>query len=44
MTFVELQVLTSTWLDDVNNGYFTLPQIKQWLNNAQLETQKLVVQ
>lgn len=44
MTFLELQVLTSTWLDDINNGYFTLPQIKQWLNNAQVETQKLVVQ
>lgn len=44
MTFSELQVLVSTWLDDVNNGYFTVAQVKQWLNNAQLETQKLVVQ
>jgi len=44
MTFSELQVITSAWLDDVNNGYFTLAQVKQWLNNAQIETQKLVVQ
>jgi hypothetical protein len=44
MTFAELQVLTSTWLDDLNNGYFTLPQVKRWLNNAQKETQKLLIQ
>lgn len=44
MTFAQLQVLVSTWLDDVNNGYFTLPQIKTWLNNAQIEAQKYVIQ
>lgn len=44
MTFAELQVLVSDWLDDVNNGYFTLPQVKQWLNNAQRETQKMIIQ
>lgn len=43
MTFLELQQLVSVWLDDVNNGYFTLPQIKLWLNNAQKETQKLLI-
>lgn len=44
MTFLELRVLTSTWLDDVNNGYFTVAQVNQWLNNAQREVQKLVEQ
>lgn len=43
MTFLELQQLVSVWLDDVDNGYFTLPQIKLWLNNAQKETQKLLI-
>lgn len=43
MTFQELQVLCSTWLDDVDNGYFTLAQVKVWLNNAQREVQKLLL-
>lgn len=43
MNFVQLQTLTSTWLDDLNNGYFTLPQIKVWLNNAQIEAQKELI-
>jgi len=44
MTLTELITLTSTWLDDVNNGYFTTTQITAWLNNAQRETQKMVIQ
>jgi len=44
MTFVQLQVLVSSWLDDTNNGYFTLSEVKTWLNNAQRETQKMVIQ
>lgn len=44
MTFVQLQVLVSSWLDDPNNGYFALSEVKTWLNNAQRETQKTVIQ
>lgn len=44
MTFGELQVMVSDWLDDPNNGYFTLDQIKRWLNNAQRECQKQLLQ
>lgn len=44
MTFLDLVNLTLRWLDDLNAGYFTLPQVKAWLNNAQKETQKLLIQ
>jgi hypothetical protein len=44
MTFVQLQVLVSSWLDDTSNGYFTLSEVKTWLNNAQREAQKMVIQ
>lgn len=44
MTLNQLTVLTSTWLDDLANTYFTVPQIWTWLNNAQRETQKQLVQ
>lgn len=44
MTFLEMQTLVSTWLDDVDQTYFTATQIKLWLNNAQKEAQKLVEQ
>jgi hypothetical protein len=40
MNFGELQVLTSTWLDDLNYGYFTQDQVKLWLNLGQNELQK----
>lgn len=43
MTFLELQNLVAYWLDDLNFGYFTPTQVKRWLNNAQLETQKLLL-
>lgn len=44
MTFLELQDLTLSWLDDPEAGYFTRPQVKRWLNNAQLEVQKKLLQ
>lgn len=44
MTFVQLQTMVSSWLDDPNNGYFTLAEVKLWLNNAQREAQKMVIQ
>lgn len=43
MTFIELVQLTSLWLDDIYNGYFTVPQVKGWVNNAQREVQKLML-
>jgi hypothetical protein len=39
-----LQTLVSTWVDDVSNGYFTLPQITTFINNAQREVQKQLLQ
>lgn len=44
MTLTQLQVMVSTWLDDLNNTYFTLPQVNTWLNNAQRECQKQLIQ
>lgn len=40
MTRADLRTLASVWLDDVNNGYFTTPQLNIWLNNAQKTVQK----
>lgn len=44
MTFEEMQESVSYILDDLNFGYFTLPQVKRWLNNAQFEAQKILIQ
>lgn len=44
MTLADLQNLTAYWLDDVNFGYFTIPQVTLWLNNAQREVQKILLQ
>lgn len=44
MNLTGLQTLVSSWLDDVSNTYFTLPQITVWLNNAQREVQKELLQ
>lgn len=44
MTFLELQTLVLSWLDDPLAAYFTLPQVKVWLNNAQREAQKQLLQ
>ncbi len=44
MTFLQLQNLVAYWLDDLNFGYFTPTQVKLWLNNGQIEAQKLLLQ
>jgi hypothetical protein len=43
MTFQDLQTLASDWLDDPNNGYFTLPVLKQRLNLSARELQKRMI-
>ncbi len=40
MTFFELEQLVSFWVDDLQFGYFTKPQVDRFLNNAQYELQK----
>lgn len=44
MTFLELQELVLSWLDDLEAGYFTRPQIKRWINNGLRELQKQLIQ
>jgi hypothetical protein len=44
MNFGELQTAVSYWVDDLNFTYFTKPQVKFWLNNAQKEAQRLLLQ
>lgn len=44
MTLLDLRTLVLTWLDDPNAGYFTTSQVNQWINNAQKETQKILIQ
>jgi hypothetical protein len=43
MTFSDLQVLTSDWVDDPQNGYFTLSVLKKRLNLALKELQKRLI-
>lgn len=43
MTFADLQGLTSYWLDDLQFGYYTQTQVQLWLNNAQVEVQKMLI-
>lgn len=40
MTRGDLRTLVLTWLDDVQAGYFTVDQVDTWINNAQYEVQK----
>lgn len=40
MTRAELRDLVWYWLDDLDGGYFTAAQVNVWLNNAQIECQK----
>lgn len=40
MTLGDIQTQVLTWLDDPQAGYFTLPVINAWINNAQKEVQK----
>ncbi len=44
MNLTNLQTLVSQWVDDPLNGYFTLPTLTFFLNNAQKEVQKLLIQ
>lgn len=43
MTFLELQNLCASYLDDLQFGYFTQAQLKVWLNGAQQEVQKRLI-
>lgn len=43
MNFLQLKNLTASLLDDLQFGYFTVPQVEVWLNNAQLEVQKRLI-
>lgn len=40
----ELRTLVLSWLDDPLGAYFTPPQVNVWLNNAQHEVQKQLIQ
>lgn len=44
MTFLQLQNLVVSWLDDKNFGYFTQTEVQMWLNNGQREVQKMLLQ
>lgn len=44
MNFGDLQQLVLSWVDDLSAGYFTIPQISRFINNAQLEVQKQLIQ
>lgn len=44
MNFLQMQEAVSYTLDDLSFGYFTTTQVKRWLNNAQFEAQKIIVQ
>lgn len=39
MNFGALKDLTAFWLDDLQFGYFTEPQVETWLNNSQKRVQ-----
>lgn len=40
MTRGEIRSLVLSWLDDLDAGYFTPDQVNVWINNAQYEVQK----
>lgn len=44
MTFRQLKDLVAYWLDDLQFGYFSETQVAVWLNNAQTELQKKLLQ
>lgn len=44
MTFGSLQTMVSYIVDDLNFSYFTTAQVQFWLNNAQREVQKKLLQ
>lgn len=39
----EIRALASYWLDDVNNGYFSTTELDIYINQAQREVQKLLL-
>lgn len=43
MDFLDLQNLVTYWVDDLQFGYFTPPQVQRFLNNAQQQVQKYLV-
>lgn len=43
-TRADLRNMALYWLDDLNAGYFTITQVNTWLNNNQIEVQKLLLQ
>lgn len=44
MTLADLRTLVSTWVDDPNNGYFTVSILNVFINNAQREAQKRLLE
>lgn len=44
MTRLDLRNLVLYWLDDLAGDYFTPTQVNAWLNNAQKEVQKYLLQ
>lgn len=44
MTFSQLRTLVWSWLDDPQGTYFTTAQVNVWLNNAQRECEKQLIQ
>lgn len=44
MTRAEIKTLILSWLDDVNSTYFTPSNLNLWINLAQREVQKLLIQ
>ena len=44
MTRSDLRTLVLSWLDDNQGAYFTAAQVNVWLNMAQREVQKLLLQ
>lgn len=44
MTLLDLKNLVAFYVDDLNFGYFTETQVKVFLNNAQGEVQKILLQ
>lgn len=44
MTRSDLRTLVLSWLDDTQGAYFTAAQVNVWLNMAQREVQKLLLQ
>lgn len=44
MTRTDLRTLVLSWLDDTQGAYFTAAQVNVWLNLAQREVQKMLLQ